>query len=75
MRHIAHPQADEITAAQFAVDCQIEHREISCRMRVLQVNPDSPDVSLFEGWFLTDKLAFVPCVTLLDTAHDRLLGC
>ena len=57
MRKVADPKADEIAAAQLTVDSQVEHGQIADCMRVLKVNPDSPDVLGLQRWFLADELA------------------
>ena len=42
--NIADSQTDEITAAQFAVDGEVEQCEIADSMSVLKVHPDGPNV-------------------------------
>jgi hypothetical protein len=57
---IANSQTDKVTAAQFAVDCEVEQGNIADSMSVLKVDPDGPNVFGAERWFLADQLAFVP---------------
>ncbi|WP_293808253.1 hypothetical protein [uncultured Bosea sp.] len=42
---IACSQPHEITTVQLAVDCEIEHSQISHAPIVLQPRPDGPDVT------------------------------
>jgi len=35
VRHVAHPQANEVAASELAVDCQVEHGEVAHRVRIL----------------------------------------
>jgi hypothetical protein len=57
---IAYTQIDEIATAQLAINREVEHCEVSGLMRVLQLNPDGPDVLRLQWWLLTNQLAFVP---------------
>lgn len=75
MGNVAHAQADEIAAAQLAVDCQIEHGEVTDGVRVLEVDSDRPDVLRLEGRLLPDELSLVPGFALVDSSRHRLLGC
>jgi hypothetical protein len=52
-------KSDNVTAAQLAVDSQVEERKISLQVLHLQLGPDRPNVALSEKW-LCDQLAFVP---------------
>src|SRR5438105_13053221 len=58
--HIVDAQRDQITPAQFAVDAEIEQRELSASMIELQPNPDGPDFFQLQWRLLTEQLAFVP---------------
>jgi len=42
-RHIFHLEADDVAASQFAIDGQIEHREIACSSFDLQLAPNRPN--------------------------------
>jgi hypothetical protein len=53
-------QADEIAAAQFAVDRHVEHRDVALSSLYLETNSDIPHVLRFEGTFLTGEPALVP---------------
>ncbi len=76
-RHaVAHPvsadkigdlQSDEVTAAQLAIDRQIEHRQIPEVASQFDPGPNRPDL-LWKQWtFLTDQSPFVlGCALLLD---------
>jgi len=63
VRDVADADFDEIASAQLAVDCEVEHSQVSNLMRVLKLNPDRPDVFRLQRWLLTDKFAFVPRIT------------
>jgi hypothetical protein len=39
-------ESDDIAASQFAVDGQIEHRQIACSLLDLELGPDRPDMLL-----------------------------
>jgi hypothetical protein len=73
--YIAHMQIDQIAATQFAVNGQIEHGQVTNRMRVLQVDPNGPDVLRLEGRLLPDEFPLIPGFALLVGFHFRLLGC
>lgn len=75
MGDVVHAQVDEIAAPQLAVDGQIEHGEVTDRMGILQVDADGPDVLRLERGLLADELSLVPGFALVDSFHDRLLGC
>lgn len=75
MGDIAHTQADEIAAPQFAVDGQVEHGKVADGMGILKVDSNGLDVLRLEGWLLADELSFVPGFTFVDSFHHRLLGC
>src|SRR2546426_8446584 len=60
VRDIANTQIDEITTAQLAVDCEVEHRQVSNLLAVLEVDSDCPDILWLEWRLLPDQLAFVP---------------
>ena len=53
-------QAYEVTAAQLAVDCEVEQREVPDAVRDLEAHPNSPDVFRQERTFLADETALVP---------------
>jgi hypothetical protein len=60
VRDIADAEIDEITAAQFAVDREVEQSKVSNLMRVLKLNPDRPDVLRLQRRLLSYQSAFVP---------------
>src|SRR5258705_11127195 len=45
-RHIIDPNCYNITASQFAVDREVEHREVACASLDLQLRPNRPDMAL-----------------------------
>ena len=53
-------QTDEVAAAQFAIYCQVEHREVAFARFDLKPGPDIPDFLRLEGTFLADKAPLVP---------------
>ena len=53
-------QADDITAAQFAVDCQVEQREIAGLVGQLQPGANGPDMFGLQGWLLASQPSLVP---------------
>ena len=74
VRHIANPQADEVTASELAVDRKVEHGEVSHLVRVLKVDADSPDVFGFERRLLANQLPLVPSLPMFAVFHDKLLA-
>ena len=60
MGDITDAQLHEIAAAQFAVERQIEQRELALAITQLKANPNRPNVPEFERCFLPDQLALVP---------------
>ena len=72
VHHVPHPQAHQITAAQLAVDCQVEHGQVADLMFVLQVESNGPDILWLERWLLAYQLAFVPGLAGLVGFHVRL---
>ena len=57
---IANPDFYQIAAAQFTVNCQIEHRKVSYLVIDLKPNSDSPNLLGRERRFLSSEFAFVP---------------
>ena len=60
MGDVTHVQADEITAPQFAVDGQVEEREVPRFAGHAQTGPHGPDLPELQGRFLPHQLALVP---------------
>jgi hypothetical protein len=59
-------QQNNVAGAKFAIDCQIEHREIARSCVSLKFAPDRPHV-LWPQWrFGARKLSFVPRLTFFD---------
>jgi hypothetical protein len=54
------PKCDDITTPQLAVDCQIEHRQVSRPPLNLQSGTDRPNMFWPQRWLLSDELALVP---------------
>ena len=67
MGDIANAKIEEVEAAQFAGDGEIEHRQISNMMGVLKTNVDGPDVLGLEWRRLLNQASFVP-------GFPRLIG-
>jgi hypothetical protein len=40
------PEPNEVTASQLAVDCGVEHREVTDAAVVLEPRPNGPDMPL-----------------------------
>lgn len=57
---VGHAQADEVAAAQLAVDGGVEQGEVAGAALVLQAGTDCPDVLGFEGRLGADEAAEVP---------------
>jgi hypothetical protein len=66
--YVIDPHCHDITAAQFAVDGEVEQREIADAFLKLQPCPDRPDVACSQRRLRTDQLAFVPGLTARSTA-------
>ncbi len=60
MGHIPHSEVHEITPAEFAVDSEVEQREIPNPASELQPNADRPDFLELERRFRPDQSALVP---------------
>ncbi len=54
LRHIANPQPDEITAAQLAVDGQVEKSKVPNSIGQLKADPDPPKLFQLEWELLAD---------------------
>ena len=76
VRHVAHPQANEVAASELAVDCQVKHGEVSYCVRILEMNADRPDIFGFERGLLPNQLPLVPGFPMRMFAgfHDWLLA-
>jgi hypothetical protein len=59
-RRIVDANGDNATAAQFAVDRQVEQGEVPLMPLDLQLRPDRPDMAGPQRRLGTDKLALVP---------------
>jgi hypothetical protein len=68
-------QIDEIAAPELAVDCEVEHGQVSNLVRILELNPDGPNVLRLQGWLLSNQLALIPGFQVTSRFHDRLLCC
>jgi len=53
-------QADEITAAELAIDRKVEQREVALAALQLKPNPNGPDIFRLEREFLADHSALIP---------------
>jgi len=60
-RDVVDSKANEIAAAQLAIDGEIEQRQIA--LAVLHLKPDTngPDLFRPKGTLLTNETSFVPC--------------
>ena len=58
--HVVDADGDNVTAAQFAVDRQVEQREIALLALDLELRSDRPDVARFQRWLGADELPFIP---------------
>jgi hypothetical protein len=58
--HVIDPHGDQITAAQLAVDPEIEQREIALPTLKLKPDPDCPDILRPERALLADQATLVP---------------
>jgi hypothetical protein len=57
---VVDPKAEEIAAAQLAVDGEIEHRQIAFATLNLKSDPNGPDLFRPKGTLLANETAFVP---------------
>ena len=57
--HITDAQLHEIAAAKFAVDRQIEQRQLALAIGHLQTNANRPDIAKLKRCLLPDQLALV----------------
>jgi len=57
---ISSSQPNQVAGAQFAVDSQIEKRQIAQSATNLQAHTDGPVFISFQGWFLASDLTLVP---------------
>src|SRR4030095_11397550 len=58
--HIADAEANQIAAAQLAVNCEIEQCELSGSPGHLQSNSDGPDLFQLQRGLLAEQPALVP---------------
>ena len=75
MAHVPYPEGDEIAAAQFAVDTQVEEGEFTDRPLHLESHAKCPDILEFERCLLPDDLALVPRLAMSGITcgfHDGL---
>jgi hypothetical protein len=74
---IAHPELDQVTRPEPAVDGEVELSKGANVARELNANPNGPDVPKSERCFLSDEFAFVPRLAApcgcLDYVHGGLL--
>ena len=59
-RHVLGLQADDVAAAQLAVDRKIEQRQVASSAGDLKSRPDSPNVFWLERRLGSGELPFVP---------------
>ena len=75
MTNIPDLEADKVTAAQLAVNVQVEKCELTRSVLHLQPHPKCPDVLELERGLLTDDLALVPWLAMPCvgySSHDGL---
>src|SRR5262245_6416442 len=58
--NVLDPKCDDIAAPQLAIDCQIEHCQVSRPSLHLQSGTDRPNMFWPQRWLLADELALVP---------------
>src|SRR5262249_29547855 len=58
--NVLDPKSDDIAAPQLAVDCQIEHCQVTRASVHLQPGMDRPNMFCPQRWFLADELTLVP---------------
>jgi hypothetical protein len=59
--YVIDPKADEIAAAQLAIDSEVEHRKIAFAALYLKSDTNGPDFFRPKGALLANEAAFVPC--------------
>jgi len=59
-RHVIDAQGNDITAAQLAVDSEVEERQIALSIRHLELSSYRPDVAWSQRWLGADELSFIP---------------
>lgn len=57
MCDVAVAKIDEGATTQLAVNREVEHCHVTDLMRILKLNPDSPDVLRLQWRLLTNRLA------------------
>ena len=63
--HVVDLEPNEVAAPQFAVNGQIEHREIAFAVLELEPHPDRPYVLRLQRALLTDQASLVPRLAAL----------
>lgn len=58
--YIANPNLDHITAAQLAIDGEVEQRSVAQSPMLVEPEANGPDLLLFQRPLRTDKSALVP---------------
>ena len=57
--HVIDSESNEIAAAQLAIDCEVEERQVPHAPLQLQSGTDGPDMTDPQRWLWTPELAFV----------------
>lgn len=69
MADISDFECDQVTAAQLAVDAQIEERKLSYAPFHLEPDAKCPDILGLERCFLPDDLALVPRLAMSGSSY------
>ena len=64
LHYVVNAKADQVIAAQLAIDCEIEKREFPDSTFELKANPDRPDLFQLQRRLLAKQFALIPrCCT------------
>jgi hypothetical protein len=72
---VPHLQADQVAAAELAVDSQVEECQLAHPVLHLEADSECPDVLKLERYLLADDLALVPWLAMNSVgfgSHDGL---
>jgi hypothetical protein len=75
---VFHEQPSQVTHPEFAINCEVEHRQLSDVRRHLQPSANRPDFRELQWWLLSSEPAFIPrhagpggslCVSMTFSFH------
>lgn len=67
-------QLDQITTAQFAINCEIENRKVTNTICNLQADANRLHFLQLQRWYLPNQFAFIPGYVFFRRVGEKVHG-